>query len=240
MQSCPVCGRSFDPLGFQVVVPELGRGFDRIECAQSARAAAGPAARIAATPLIAAADPLTAAALAPAAAAAVPRALTPSAATFSLLAAGTAVAVVLWARILGADTTSFSLGPFSPPPAFGHETVKGEVVPPRSQDRSARPPESGTGATVRTVVAAAGVRALSPTPLVLTRSLPVSRSASSRSALRQLTAGPTKSTGKGHAKRGKGHEKHSTAPGSGHGNSNGGDAPKADHGKSAGKGKGKH
>ena len=61
MQGCQVCGRSFDPLGFQVVVPELGRGFDRIECAQSARTLAGPGSRLAAAPLVAIVEPLPAA-----------------------------------------------------------------------------------------------------------------------------------------------------------------------------------
>ncbi len=113
MQSCPVCGRSFDPLGFQVVVPELGGGFCRINCAQRARATAGPGARIAAVPLVALTQPPRAAALAPAAIAAGLRRLAPSLGAVGLLVAGTAAAAILWVRVLGADTTSFGLGPFS-------------------------------------------------------------------------------------------------------------------------------
>ena len=39
MNRCRICGRSFDPLGFQVLVPGLSEGFDRVECAEKARAA---------------------------------------------------------------------------------------------------------------------------------------------------------------------------------------------------------
>ena len=36
---CRICGREFDPRGFQVVVPGLGMGFDRVDCALEASAA---------------------------------------------------------------------------------------------------------------------------------------------------------------------------------------------------------
>jgi hypothetical protein len=128
VQDCQVCGRSFDPLGFQVVVPELGRGFDRIECAQSARALAGPGSRLAATPLVAIVEPVPAA-LMPAAVGSAPalRPLGTPAATLGLLAAGTAAAVFLWLRVLGADPSSFTLGRLAAPPAFSHETVQAHV-----------------------------------------------------------------------------------------------------------------
>jgi hypothetical protein len=128
VQDCQVCGRSFDPLGFQVVVPELGRGFDRIECAQSARALAGPGSRLAATPLVAIVEPVSAA-LMPTAVGSAPalRPLGTPAATLGLLAAGTAAAVFLWLRVLGADPSSFTLGRLAAPPAFSHETVQTHV-----------------------------------------------------------------------------------------------------------------
>jgi len=34
---CEVCGKEFDPLVFQIVVPGLPGSFDRIDCAQQAR-----------------------------------------------------------------------------------------------------------------------------------------------------------------------------------------------------------
>lgn len=36
------CGRGFDPRGFQVVVPGLGLGFDRVDCALEAGATGVP------------------------------------------------------------------------------------------------------------------------------------------------------------------------------------------------------
>jgi hypothetical protein len=232
MQSCQVCGRSFDPLGFQVVVPELGRGFDRIECAQSARASAGPAAKVAAVPLVAVTGPVAAAALAPAALAAAPRALAPAGA-FGLLAAGTAAAVVLWVGVLGADTSSFSLGPFSPPPAFGNERVQAEVAPQSSPPAPAPSPPAEQPATVpveETVFA--------PSVPTLSAAVVVAQRATSRTPTRAKPTrfGATTSTGKGHAKRGRGHDRPSGARGSGHGKGNGGAATKANHSKSKGKG----
>jgi uncharacterized membrane protein YgcG len=126
VQDCHVCGRRFDPLGFQVVVPELGRGFDRVECAQSARALASPGSRIAATPLAAIGRP---AALA-AAAAPVPifRALSSPAATAGLLTVGTVAAAFLWMRVLGTDSVGFPFQRESAPRAVAGATVR--VEPP--------------------------------------------------------------------------------------------------------------
>jgi hypothetical protein len=232
MQSCQVCGRSFDPLGFQVVVPELGSGFDRLECAHSARASAGPAARIAAAPLLAPTQPVAAAA-APAAAtaAAVRGTLVPVPATLGLLAAGTAAAVVLWVNVLGADPSSFSLGPFSPPPAFGHQTIKAEVAPtPPPAQGAGAPTEQQPIVTVAKAVSVPSIPAALPVVARRANASPVARPA------RFTTARPTgKSNGKGHGKRGQGHAKHST------GNGNGGGASTAVHGqgKSQGHGNGK-
>ena len=39
---CRICGREFDPRGFQVVVPGFGMGFDRVDCALEASAAGVP------------------------------------------------------------------------------------------------------------------------------------------------------------------------------------------------------
>jgi hypothetical protein len=235
MRSCQVCGRNFNPLGFQVVVPELARGFDRIECAQRARASAGPTTRLAAAPLVAVAAPLKAAALAPAAAAAAPRSLAPSAATLSLLAAGTAVAAVLWVHALGADPASFSLAPFSPPSAFGHDTVQAEVAPASTPAPAQSPPAAqATTVTVERVVLIPSIPA--PSPVIVVphsgNAKPASRAAHPTRS-QPTKSGPGKSTGKGHAKKGKGHEKHGGGPGPNHGH---GKSP--DHGK--GKAKGKH
>ena len=95
-------------MGFQVVIPELGRGFDRLECAQSARARAGPGSRIAVAPLATVVEPIAVAAAAPVALTAL-RPFGAPAATLGLLAAGTAAAAVLWLRVLGTDPAGFPL-----------------------------------------------------------------------------------------------------------------------------------
>ena len=43
--NCRVCGRQFDPTGFQVMVPGIKDGFDRIDCALEASALGLPPAR---------------------------------------------------------------------------------------------------------------------------------------------------------------------------------------------------
>jgi hypothetical protein len=140
MQSCQVCGRSFDPLGFQVVVPELERGFDRVDCAKSARRMASPGSRLAAAPLIALASPATSVAFA--AGRRAPRLLGSTAATLGLLAAGTAAAALLWVRVVGTDTSSYTLGRLAAPPAFGHDRVQTHV------EAAPAPPGPGKAATV--------------------------------------------------------------------------------------------
>ncbi len=229
MQNCQVCGRSFDPLGFQVVVPELGGGFDRIDCARTARALAGPGSRIAAVPLIALAAPVAAAAAVPATAAAatatLSRLLGSTAATLGVLAAGTAAAVLLWMRVVGTDTTSYTLGRLTAPPAFGHETVQAQVAPvPPSRPVAA----ASARAPVEELVVLAGPTI--PVPGGATRAGSQSRSLSAvpARAAKPLSK-PGKATGKGHPKHGKGHQKAKT-----HGHNAGG------HGQGNGGGKGKH
>lgn len=230
MQDCQVCGRSFDPLVFQVVVPELGRGFDRLECAQSARALAGPGTRLAATPLVAIVEPL-AAGLVPAAAGSAPalRSLGTPAATLGLLAAGTAAAVFLWLRVLGADPSSYTLGRLSAPPAFGHQTVQAQVEPappPRTGLAERKTPVSAAPVTGANLVTAPSPTGLAPAPAKNGAQKP--RGSSSRPLARPApTPGSGKATGKGHPKHGKGHSKHGETDG----------AHSPGHGQSQGKGK---
>jgi hypothetical protein len=243
MQNCEVCGRSFDPLGFQVVVPELGRGFDRIDCARSARALAGPGSRIAAVPLVALAAPVAATAAVPATLAAArapaPRLLGSTAATLGLLAAGTAAAVFLWMRVVGTDTTSYTLGHLTAPPAFGHETAEAQVAPPAAPGPAAENPPTVPTEELVTVQSPKVPVAANPAGTGQRPSPGVSGGAAKPSSR------PGKATGKGHAKHGKGHYKHGEADGyhhSGHGQGNGAAAVHG-HGSSGhggGKGKSKH
>jgi hypothetical protein len=124
MERCAVCGRDFDPFGFQVVVPELGRSFDRVECARQARGgvrvlpAAAPAA-----PAPVAVTPFERAPAGPAAVLAARRPLLVGA-NLGLLAAGAAASVYLWLNVLGADPSGLRLGALGAPPAFGDRTVE--------------------------------------------------------------------------------------------------------------------
>ena len=235
MQDCQVCGRSFDPLGFQVVVPELGRGFDRIECAQSARTLGGPGSRLAATPLVAIVEPVPPA-LMPAAvgSASALRPLGTPAATLGLLAAGTAAAVFLWLNALGTDPSSFTLGRLSAPPAFGHQTIQAHVepAPPRTGPAERKAPDRAAPATVVQVVTAPSPTAPSPTglaPAPATDGADEPQPSSPPTLARPATqprggSGPGKATGKGHAKHGKGHAKHGETDGAhspGHGQGKG-------------------
>jgi hypothetical protein len=235
VHDCQVCGRSFDPLGFQVVVPELGRGFDRIECAQSARTLAGPGSRLAATPLVAIVEPVPAA-LMPAAvgSARALRLLGTPAATLGLLAAGTAAAIFLWLNALGTDPRSFTLGRLSAPPAFGHQTIQAHVepAPPRTGPAERKAPDRAAPVTVAQFITAPSPTAPSPTDLAPT---PATDGADEPQPSSPLTlarpatqshggSGPGKATGKGHAKHGKGHAKHGETDGAhspGHGQGKG-------------------
>ena len=219
MQDCQVCGRRFDPLGFQVVVPELGRGFDRIECAQSARTLAGPGSRLAATPLAAIVEPLPAA-LMPAAVGSAPalRLLGAPAATLGLLAAGTAAAVFLWLGELGADPRSYTLGRLSAPPAFGHQTIQAHVEagPPRTGPAERKAPDLAAPVTVVKFATAPSPTGFAPTAATDGADKPQPSSPPTLARLATLPprgSGHGKATGKGHAKHGKGHYKHGETDG---------------------------
>jgi hypothetical protein len=230
MQDCRVCGRSFDPFGFQVVVPELGRGFDRIECAESARTHAGPGARIAAASLAPAAELNEAAAVPAAAAATARRSIGPSATTVGLLAAGTAAAIVLWARALGGDPSSFTLGRLTVPPAFGRETVQAESVPapaPAPTPSTASNPEAAPAPQQAPLVVAGP-----PSPTTVTVAGRVSPPPSSPATpVSRAEFRSTVAKGKGHPKHGAGHFKVKPNGNHGHGLGKGNG-----HGKSKGKG----
>jgi hypothetical protein len=231
VQDCQVCGRSFDPLGFQVVVPELGRGFDRIECAQSARTLAGPGSRLAATPLVAIVEPVPAA-LMPAAVGSAPalRLLGTPAATLGLLAAGTAAAAFLWLNALGADPSSFTLGRLSAPPAFGHQKIQAhvEAAPPRTGPAERKAPDRAAPVTVVKFVTAPSPTGFAPAPPTDGADKPQPSSPPTLARPTRLSSrgsGLGKATGKGHAKHGKGHAKHGDIDGAhspGHGQGQGG------------------
>lgn len=235
MQDCQVCGRRFDPLGFQVVVPELGRGFDRVECARGARALVPPGSRMAAAPLVAVVEPIGALGYAGGAATAL-RPLGAPAATLGLLAAGTAAAVLLWLRVLGTETAGFPLSLAQASPAVGQETVEAYVRP---------APDAARASAVRTEQRAPG----SATTVLAARRQPGDRSPGRTTGRREGANGrpvatrptaritrpePAKTTGKGHVKRGRGHYKHGETDGvhtPGHGQGHGGHGR---HGRSKG------
>lgn len=240
MKDCQVCGRSFDPLAFQVVVPELSRGFDRIECAHHARVTAPPGSTAAGAPLVALVEPLAAAAVIPAAAARAP-VLRPAGvplATLGLLAAGTVTAVFLWLRVLGAEPTSFPFSRGFVPPATHRESVQAHVriVPTGTPETVSAQPEGRKPATVA-VLAAAGGAFSSPTGL----RRPASHSAEpTRHLLGGSEPAHGKAKGKGHPKHGKGHFMHGESDGvhsAGHGGSA---ATSGKHGGGKGHSKKKH
>ncbi|MGH3004966.1 MAG: hypothetical protein ACRDOS_03525 [Gaiellaceae bacterium] len=131
MTLCRVCGRAFDPSGFQVVVPGLGQGFDRVECAEIALARGVAPAAPPAAPLPAVVKPFPAPALGAAAApvaAVLDRRPFLLGANVALLAAGTAVTVYLWLRVFGADpSSSLSLPAESGTPAWERATVPSQI-----------------------------------------------------------------------------------------------------------------
>jgi hypothetical protein len=236
MQDCQVCGRSFDPLGFQVVVPELGEGFDRIECAHSARALAAPGTRIAATPLIAVVEPIGAPASAGGAGAAL-RSIGAPAATLGLLASGTAAAAFLWLRVLGPETAGFPLSFAETPPAAAQETVQAYAQPVPDAARgsvAATPRERGAPDSVATLVDARREPTdRSPGGTSSGRENSPGRSGATRPTARTTRPEPAKTTGKDHVKRGLGHYKHGETDGvhaPGHGQGHGGHGNRG-HGK---------
>jgi hypothetical protein len=203
VQNCEVCGRPFDPLGFQVVVPELARGFDRIECAGSARALGGAGAAPV-LPLVAVVEPIGAG---PPLAAGVPlRALAAAPlAAIGLFAAGTAAAAYLWGGVLGADPTRFVASHAPIAKAFGHESVQVQVQPARPGPAKRPAAEAAANlAAARQRTAPAGA------PSGATATAPPSPPESARRIPASVarTGAPAKQTVKGRAGHGKGHLKH--------------------------------
>jgi hypothetical protein len=220
VQDCQVCGRRFDPLGFQVVVPELARGFDRIECARSARTL-GAAGALAVAPLIAVIEPIGAA-LVPATSS---RALRPLAsapvAALGLFAAGTAAAAYLWVGVLGADSTRFTPVQSALARALGHETVQANVQAPRPSGERRPAPEAVVRLVSAVPVTAAPVLPSPTTARPHPSAHPPAKPPPAPVA--RPTAG-SKETGRGHAKHGKGHLRHGEVGGvhtPGHGKSHG-------------------
>lgn len=132
--NCRVCGRQFDPTGFQILVPGLKLGFDRVECALEASALGVPPERAdEAAPdagrSLPSAAPVPALAGGPVlmagAAGLRPQAL--AGANLALLAAGTAATIYLWLRVFGPDLGPISFPADSPAPAFERSTVAAAI-----------------------------------------------------------------------------------------------------------------
>jgi hypothetical protein len=150
--NCRVCGRQFDPNGFQILVPGMKHGFDRVDCALEASALGLPAARQPElVPAVVRALPAPLAAV-PAFAggslgASKPESMRPqllAGANIALLAAGTAATIYLWLRVFGADAGPLSFPAASASAAFGRSTVPAEID--TSPAPEARPqPESAVG-----------------------------------------------------------------------------------------------
>lgn len=230
MARCGICGNEFDPLGFQVVVPELGAGFDRIECARQARRLAPVGTPPALLPLAAIAEPAPAGASGLLALAAVPeRERRPllGAAALGLLAAGTAASVFLWLRILGPAPSGFSLPASLAPSAVERRAVAAQIAAP-PEAGAARPIVEPGGTTTRLSTTDLPAQASGPpergTLLLATaptrpaRDKPLARTperAGDEPAVRPAAGGPQRDV------RGKalGHVKHGVPPGppSGHG-----------------------
>jgi hypothetical protein len=157
---CRVCGREFSPSEFQVVVPGLGQGFDRVECALEASAMGLPAvsAPPAPPPVVVPAPPpvVVPAGLAAGAAAGAPAALAALSAeparaplllgtNLALLGAGTAATIYLWLRVFGADATSVILPADSAAPPFERSTVAASIDLTPAATRTPAPESSVRG-----------------------------------------------------------------------------------------------
>lgn len=223
MQDCPVCGREFDPLAFQVIVPELERGFDRIECARIARGRAASVGALATAPLLPVDEPFAVTSAETARAFPLHPLVAAPLVTIGLLAAGTAAAAYLWVGVLGADVTRFPVTGLNAPAAFGHETVRAHVPPApdgvagtATSNHSTRPaPDRADG------VLAAGN--LAATPAAHSGANPAGGQRPSAGSFVRLrprsspaSSSDSEESGKGHKKHGKGHAKHGRAHGKGH------------------------
>jgi len=236
VQNCQVCGRKFDPFSFQVVVPELGRGFDCVECARSARALGGA---VAAAPLAAIAEPFTAAAQpAVVAVSSGRRSAAMPVATFGLIAVGAAAAAFLWLRVLGPETTAFQFSHAAVPPAFAHESVQAHVEPwsTHSVTRPAGPGESRPPVTLATVtlVSASPTSPFTGSTHRTPASLPVARAAPASSPELDESGSGDARHGKGHHKHGKGDHRHGWKA-TGHGHGKGDHGHKGQHGEHKGR-----
>jgi hypothetical protein len=132
---CRICGREFDPRGFQVVVPGFGMGFDRVDCALEASAAGVPLVEsppplpIAARPQ-ALALPVVAMAGGPsfpamAAARTGPTLLV--GANLALLAAGAAATIYLWLRVFSPDAAILLAPAENAAVAFARSSIAAEI-----------------------------------------------------------------------------------------------------------------
>jgi hypothetical protein len=132
--NCRVCGRQFDPLGYQVMVPGLPHGFDRVDCALEASALDLPEARriepvpavVRTLPAAATLVPALATGLPPAARAESVRPQLFAGANLALLAAGTLATIYLWLRVFGADAGPFSFAA-SASEAFSRSSIAAAI-----------------------------------------------------------------------------------------------------------------
>jgi hypothetical protein len=158
---CRVCGRQFDPMGFQILVPGLQHGFDRVDCALEASALELPETRsvepaptaVPAVPLSIAPLPALAVGPMPTARAETARPHLLGGANLALLAAGTAATIYLWLRVFGADTGPFSFLAERASQAFGRTTVAAaiDLTPPR--ELGPEPENTVRGASISPAVA---------------------------------------------------------------------------------------
>jgi hypothetical protein len=229
-------------MGFQVVVPELGRGFHRLECAQSARALAPPGSRVAIAPLAAVVAPIAFPAAAPAGVAAI-RHLGAPALTLGLLAAGTAAASLLWLQVLSPDPTGFALIRTDAPRAAADETVEARVSALLGPATPAEQPAAPREDTARPIVISTGSASGGASARGAAGGGPSTAARRPSNGGREASQGggkhDAKGKSKGHHARGLGHLKHGDSTGNhspGHGNSPGA-ASNSGHGKSHGHGK---
>jgi hypothetical protein len=142
---CRICGREFDPRGFQVVVPGLGLGFDRVDCLLEANATGVPLVESPPPlPIMARRPALALPAVATAGVAALPAAAAASTrppvlvgANLALLAAGTAATIYLWMRVFSPDAALQPVPAEHAAAAFARSSISAEIVVPT--EPTARP-----------------------------------------------------------------------------------------------------
>lgn len=188
MLQCRVCGRDFDPLRFQVVVPGLGQGFDRVECAEQARALLGPSTAPIPVPAVVRPFPAPSPALAAVPAlASLAEARRPLlvGANLALLAAGTAATVYLWFRVFGADPTALQIPGPGGESAFERGTVPAEI------SMRERPRESPRRSAPEPTIVSSGPSTAPPAPA------PAGGAGPTTSPLPTPVSGPVRSGGEG-------------------------------------------